>query len=89
MTEEPVTRRVAQAAHEFIDESAEKAESLERQFRDTTTTASDKVDLGKELTQQQIEESYEKVERFIREQPVATAGIAFAAGLIVSSLLRR
>lgn len=89
MSTESMTSRVAQAAHDMIDETAEKAESFEVQLREKASDAGDGVEAGQELAQQQIDESIAKVERFVKEQPVASAGIAFAAGILVSALLRR
>lgn len=83
------TDRVAKAAHHAIDETAAKAEQVEKQVRERADRASAKVDRSQAAAREQIEESLDKVETFIREQPMTAAGIAFAAGIIVSTILRR
>lgn len=87
--EASTTDRVARAAHHAIDETAAKAEQVERQVRERADRASTKVDRSQAAAREQIEESIDRVEAFIREQPMTAAGIAFAAGIIVSSMLRR
>lgn len=42
-----------------------------------------------EKIREQLESSLSRAEAFVREQPVTAAGLAFAAGILVSSLIRR
>lgn len=89
MSTRSTTNRVAQAMHDIVDETAEKAETFEAQLRENASSAGEDLEAGQDLVQQQIDESLAKVERFVKEQPVASAGIAFAAGIVVSAMLRR
>ena len=75
----PVTNKLASAAHGVIEEAAGKAGSLETQFR--TKAMGEAGD--------QIEQSLEKVQTFVRERPVAAAGIAFLAGVIATVWMRK
>jgi len=83
------TERVRNAAHDAIDQTAEKAESIERQVRARADKAGDKLEASHQAATEQVEQSIEQVEAFIKERPMAAAGIAFAAGVITTALLRR
>ena len=81
--------RVADSAHKLIDNTAAKAEEVERQLRRKAAKAGEKYEDTKETANEQVEQSLAKVESFVREKPMTAAGIAFAAGIIASSILRR
>lgn len=83
------TQRVADAAHSAIDQTAEKAEAVERQLREKAERAGEKVDATQEVATEKVEQSIAKVEAFVKEQPITAAGIAFAAGILTTALLRR
>jgi ElaB/YqjD/DUF883 family membrane-anchored ribosome-binding protein len=83
------TRRAADAAHSVIDDTAAKAEVVEQNLRQKAAKASRKVEASQEAAVQKFESSIAKAEAFAKEQPIAAAGIAFAAGVIASALLRR
>lgn len=89
MNKKSTTQRVAKAAHDAIEDTAAKAEPLELQLREKASNAGDKVEAGHEATQQQVEQTIASIEKFVNEKPVAAAGVAFAAGIVVSTLLRR
>ena len=75
----PVTNRLASAAHDAIDEAAGKAGPLETQFRTKAVVGAT----------DQVEHSLEKLQTFVREKPIAAAGIAFAAGVVATVWMRR
>lgn len=83
------TRQVADSAHDLIDAAATKAEKAELEMRQRAEAVSNKA----EATQEQAVQSFEKVlsstEGFVKEKPVAAAGLAFAAGVVATALLRR
>lgn len=89
MSKATTTTRVAKTAHDVIDETAAKAGPVEMKIRETAAIAGNKVEATQEKARDQIDESLEKMESFVRERPVTSAGIAFAAGVLVSTLLRR
>ena len=83
------SKRVADAAHSMIDETAAKAEAVERELRDRAVRAGEKVEASQEAATRKLESSVAKAEAFAREQPIAAAGIAFATGVIAAAILRR
>ena len=89
MSKPITTERVAKTAHDVIDETAAKTAPVEVKLRDKATHAGEKVEATQEKARDQIDESLEKMESFVKERPVTSAGIAFAAGVLVSTLLRR
>jgi ElaB/YqjD/DUF883 family membrane-anchored ribosome-binding protein len=89
MNKSTTTSRAAKAAHNVIDETAAKAEPVELQIREKAAVAGEKAEATQEKAREQLDQSLAKAERFVKEKPLASAGIAFAAGIVVSALLRR
>jgi ElaB/YqjD/DUF883 family membrane-anchored ribosome-binding protein len=85
----PTARKVAEAAHKAIDESAVRAEQLERQIRQRAEHAQEKMSASQQAATQQLERSLVQLEAFVKERPLAATGIAFAAGVLATALLRR
>lgn len=83
------TRQVANSAHDMIDAAATKAEKAEMEMRQRAEAVSNKA----EATQEQAVHNFEKVlsstEGFVKEKPIAAAGLAFAAGVVATAILRR
>ncbi len=88
-TTAPTTRKVADAAHKAIDQSADRAESVERQIREKASRAQEKVGASQKAAGAQVERSLDQIELFVRERPLAATGMAFAAGILAAALLRR
>lgn len=76
------TKKVTDAADEAIDKVADKAAEVEEKVREKADEARDKVE-------QQAVELSAAVCHYVNEKPIASLGIAFVAGLVASSLLRR
>jgi ElaB/YqjD/DUF883 family membrane-anchored ribosome-binding protein len=89
MNKSTTTSRAAKAAHNVIDETAAKAEPVELQIREKAAVAGEKAEATQEKAREQLDHSLAKAERIVKEKPLASAGIAFAAGIVVSALLRR
>jgi ElaB/YqjD/DUF883 family membrane-anchored ribosome-binding protein len=85
----PTTHRVASVAHEAIDGIAEKAEPVEQRLRDQAIRTGEQLEATQLAATEQIQQSMQKVETFIRERPIAASGIAFAAGILAAAILRR
>lgn len=85
--EHPVTDALQANLHDSVDTLAEKAGSAEERIRETAQSSSES--LAKK--QSEIEDKWNKsaVKKYAVENPVATAGIAFTVGMLVSSLLKR
>lgn len=88
VTDAPTTEKVREVAHEAIDNAATRAEPVERRIRDGAADAQEKFHEKKEAAAEQIEDSLASVESFIKARPMTAAGIAFAAGILASRLLR-
>lgn len=88
-TERSITQRIASSAHDTIDSTAVKAEKLEVQLRAGAANAGSKLDASQEAATEQVEKSLAKLETFVKGRPIAAAGIAFAAGVLATALLRR
>lgn len=84
-----ITQRIASSAHETIDDAAVKAEQLEGHLRAGAAKAGTKLEASQEAATAQVEKSLAKLESFVKSRPIAAAGIAFAAGVLATALLRR
>jgi ElaB/YqjD/DUF883 family membrane-anchored ribosome-binding protein len=76
-------------AHETVDRVAESANYAEKEVRNAAGRAAEHA---REMQEQAIaaaEENVQKARSYIEENPLMSAGIAFAAGVIISALLRR
>ena len=80
-----ITERVAQSAHETIDRVQEKAARVEDQLRDTAERARE----SGEKARTGVQDTLQKITAYIQQNPLQSAAIAFGAGVVVSSLLRR
>jgi ElaB/YqjD/DUF883 family membrane-anchored ribosome-binding protein len=88
-THQSVSHRVASSAHDTIDSAAAKAEEFEAQLRAGVVKAGSTLDATQEAATAQAERSLAKLESFVKARPIAAAGIAFAAGILATALLRR
>jgi ElaB/YqjD/DUF883 family membrane-anchored ribosome-binding protein len=86
---ESVTQRVASSAHQTIDSAAVKADEFEEHLRAGVVKAGSKIDESQEAATAQVEKSLAKLESMVKNRPIAAAGIAFAAGVLATALLRR
>jgi ElaB/YqjD/DUF883 family membrane-anchored ribosome-binding protein len=84
-----ITRRVASSAHDTIDSAAVAADEIETQLRAGAVNAGAKLEHSQEAATAQVEKSLAKLESFVKGRPIAAAGIAFAAGVLATALLRR
>ena len=84
-----ITQRIASSAHETIDSAAVKADELELHLRAGVVKAGTKLEASQEAATAQVEKSLAKLESFVKSRPIAAAGIAFAAGVLATALLRR
>jgi ElaB/YqjD/DUF883 family membrane-anchored ribosome-binding protein len=73
--------------HSSVDKLANSAGVAEENIRSTATKSADNMSERRKLAEQKWEAS--KIRKYAIENPVATAGMAFAAGMLVSSLFRK
>ncbi len=85
--ETPISDQATRKAHDFVDEAGKRASAMERELRTRTEQTRERLGEEREAAALRMEESLATVEQFIRDKPLAAAGIAFAAGLLVSRIL--
>lgn len=85
----PTTDRAAQAAHETIDRASEIAGEAEREVRSAASDTAERVKDSQEQAKDTIDDSMAQIRSYVDRNPLASIGIAFAAGIVVSALLRR
>jgi ElaB/YqjD/DUF883 family membrane-anchored ribosome-binding protein len=83
------TQRLAEKAHQTIDRAAEAATAAEQTLRSTAARAAEKLKDSQDVAGTTMDEGLDTMRRYVEQNPLMAAGIAFAAGLLVSSLLRR
>ena len=83
------TDRFAAKAHEAVDNVAERAQRAEREVRGAATRTAEQARQLQEQATEKAEESIRRTTSYLESNPLAFAGIAFAAGVLFSTLLRR
>jgi ElaB/YqjD/DUF883 family membrane-anchored ribosome-binding protein len=81
--------RLASMAHETIDRVTPKVNRVELEVRGAAARAGDGAKLLQEQAVEAAEVNLRRVRSFIETNPLTTAGIAFAAGVLLISLIRR
>ncbi|MCS4305852.1 ElaB/YqjD/DUF883 family membrane-anchored ribosome-binding protein [Rheinheimera pacifica] len=85
----PVTTKASEAAHHAVDAMAVKAAAAEDTLRKTAASSQETLAHKQEEIKQQLQSTYSKTHQLAAQNPLATAGIAFVAGMLVTALLRR
>lgn len=83
------TSRIAGAAHEAIDSVAARAGAAEEEVRERAAEAAETIEAGQQAAAARLDDSIDALGKFVRRSPVAAVGIAFAVGVVATSLLRR
>ena len=81
------TKTVVSAVHDAIDQATKKAEPFVQTVRDKAEKVQDKLSEASAEASENIHERMEKVEAFIKQRPVASSGIAVAAGVVVAGIV--
>ena len=85
----PTTERLASMAHDTVDRVAEVANEAEREVRGAAArTARQAREVG-EQAMETADENISKLRAYVEENPLLSAGVAFAAGMVLVSLLGR
>lgn len=84
-----MTDKFADVAHEAIDKVAANAAEAEERIRKAALEAEERVRKSARQVQQRSNEVADTVGEFAREHPLASVGIAFAAGYLLAALFRR
>ena len=83
-TDAPFTDKATSAAHQAVDALSSRAATAEQGIRHGAASSAETLSEKEKLT-----EYSGKTRQLASENPLATAGIAFAAGMLVTALLRR
>lgn len=83
------TDQVAGKAHEAVDKAAETAGSAEEYAREHAAHADEHVREAAAQGRQRADHMLDRVNSYVRENPLMSIGIAFIAGALYSSLTRR
>ncbi|TYK65730.1 DUF883 domain-containing protein [Colwellia echini] len=83
----PISDNVTETLHQSVDTLGEHAANAETRIRETASHSSETI-ADKQI---QLKEYWDQsnVGKYAKENPLATAGIAFAAGMLLSSFLRK
>ena len=84
-----VTDSVARAAHEAVDRAAGPAGRAEDRVRRMASEGEERLRERSNEARETTEQALEQFRRYTRENPLASAGIAFVAGVCLSRLLSR
>jgi ElaB/YqjD/DUF883 family membrane-anchored ribosome-binding protein len=85
----PTTERLASMAHDTVDRVADVATEAEREVRDAASRAARQAREAGEQAMAAADEHISKLRGYVEENPMLSAGIAFVAGMVLWSLLRR
>jgi ElaB/YqjD/DUF883 family membrane-anchored ribosome-binding protein len=86
---ETYAQRATEAAHEQVDKIGERLEAGEERLRDAAANAEEKIDDVRERAGEDFSVLAEQARGYVREHPLTAAAVAFAAGVIFVSVLRR
>jgi ElaB/YqjD/DUF883 family membrane-anchored ribosome-binding protein len=88
-TEGETTQHIASAAHDAVDRFAKTASQAETEVRTRASELADKARESEERAIETFDQNVRKARAYVKRNPLTSAGIAFAAGLVISNLIRR
>lgn len=83
------TERFAAKAHDTVDAIAERAQRAETEVRGAATRAAERARELREEATGRAEHGIRRATSYIDSNPLAFAGLAFVAGVLLSTLVRR
>jgi ElaB/YqjD/DUF883 family membrane-anchored ribosome-binding protein len=83
------TDRFAAKAHETVDTIAERAQSAEREVRDAAERTAEQARQLRDEYADSAEQGLRRAASYVESNPLAFVGIAFVAGVLLSTMLRR
>jgi ElaB/YqjD/DUF883 family membrane-anchored ribosome-binding protein len=81
--------RLGTRAQETLDSVAERAQRAEQEVRGAAARTAEHARDFKEQATEQAEQTIRRASSYVESNPLAFAGIAFVAGVLLSTLLRR
>lgn len=88
-SEQSFTKRAAAVAHETVDVLQERLEPREERLREAAQTAEEQLREATERARETYKDLADEARAYVREHPLTSAALAFAAGVIVISWIRR
>jgi ElaB/YqjD/DUF883 family membrane-anchored ribosome-binding protein len=83
------TDRFAAKAHETVDSIAERAQRAEREVRGAATKTAEQARQIHDEAAAKAAQGIRRVASYVESNPLTFAGIAFAAGVLLSTMTRR
>jgi ElaB/YqjD/DUF883 family membrane-anchored ribosome-binding protein len=87
--EHHATDHLAAKAHDTIDRVADTAGRAEQNVRASAARAKEKTLESEERAMEMADETVRRTQSYIQQNPMVSAGLALAAGFLLSSILRR
>ncbi|MFO8003372.1 hypothetical protein [Thioalkalivibrio sp.] len=88
-SEHATTDRLSDRAHETVDQAARGAAKAEERIRREAGNAQEKAKETAAKAKEHSDEALQSISGFVRENPLLSLGLAFAAGTLLSALRRR
>ncbi|WP_019594894.1 YqjD family protein [Thioalkalivibrio sp. ALM2T] len=88
-SEHATTDRLSERAHETVDKAARGAGKAEERIRHEAASAEEKAREAGAKVKEHSDEALQSISGFVRDNPLLSLGLAFAAGTLVSALRRR
>jgi ElaB/YqjD/DUF883 family membrane-anchored ribosome-binding protein len=85
----PTTDRLAATQQETIDRIADEANDVRRRMRGVAASAAVTARRAQDRVVEAVRQNLPKARSYIERNPLTTVGIAFAAGAVLSRLIRR
>jgi ElaB/YqjD/DUF883 family membrane-anchored ribosome-binding protein len=86
---ETTTDRFAAKAHDAVDTVAERAQRAEREVRKAAARTAEQAQQLHDDYAERAEQGLKRATSYIESNPLAFAGIAFVAGILFSTMMRR
>jgi ElaB/YqjD/DUF883 family membrane-anchored ribosome-binding protein len=83
------TDRLTERAHESVDQVAKTAGRFEERIRHEAADAEVRVRDAGQKAKERSDETLQSIGVFVRDNPLISLGLAFAAGALLSALRRR
>ncbi|MCF2947847.1 DUF883 domain-containing protein [Paraglaciecola aquimarina] len=83
----PVSEKVTETLHHSVDQLGEQVARTEEKLRETASSSAESIKKNQLKAKKMWDDS--AVGKYTKEHPVASAGIAFAAGMLLTSLIKR
>jgi ElaB/YqjD/DUF883 family membrane-anchored ribosome-binding protein len=88
-SEATVTGHVAAKAHETVDTLAERAQHAERELRGAAERTAEQARALRDEYAASAEQGLRRAGAYFESNPLAVAGVAFLAGVLLAAMIRR